>query len=240
MSNTQNNDARVDLGFCDPKLRGKQAQHGPDATQTFLNNFLGRLTNCNIHSAGCWGFYVVRTSFAAGDDQRVAGAMSKLDSAFAMNIKESRSFADPLNPSYIATDAEVMRRFHNVLIDDAQLHDATIHEVRSYLRDWIAAKPEPQDGPRFQTFILLDSQVLANLDRLPDSFTLDEWANLYSNRSYEWVKIVDVEDDWSTCRVWISDFVSLFTLLVYRDHGVSDVGVDEAEDGLDWPFYSAL
>ncbi|KAJ2982611.1 hypothetical protein NQ176_g1275 [Zarea fungicola] len=179
MSNTQDNDARVDLGYCDLKLTEIDAQYGPDETRACL---------------GCWGLYVVRASFAAGDDQRVAGAMSKLDSALAMTIKEMRSLAEPLNPGFIATDAEVMRRFHNILIDDAQLHDATIDEVRSY--------------------------VLSNLDRLPDSFTLNEWSNLYFNKSYEWVKFVDVEDHW-----------------LYRGHGVSDIAADEAEDGLDWPFY---
>lgn len=140
MSNTQDNDARVDLGYCDLKLTEIDAQYGPDETRACLGNFLSCRTNCHIHSKGCWGLYVVRASFAAGDDQRVAGAMSKLDSALAMTIKEMRSLAEPLNPGFIATDAEVMRRFHNILIDDAQLHDATIDEVRSYVRDWIAAK----------------------------------------------------------------------------------------------------
>ena len=44
------------------------------------------LTDCNTHSDGCWGFFVVRTAYGDDiDDDRIAAAMRRLEDA-ANNI----------------------------------------------------------------------------------------------------------------------------------------------------------
>lgn len=47
-----------------------------------------------------------------------------------------------------------------------------------------------------------------------------------------------VDQDWDQCRVWSWDLVSLLGVLNYRDHDVSDIGMEESSDGFEWPFYS--
>jgi hypothetical protein len=146
-----------------------------------------------------------------------------------------------LDPTYLAADIELMRRFHNIPIDDLQLRDTSISEIRKYLTAWFASTtPKSRNGPRFTTIILLDSQVVENLNRLPEKPTREESSALWRTRSHEWAKFVDVsEDEGQKCRVWICDLANLFALLIYGDHGVADAGMEEASDGLGWQFYQA-
>ena len=50
---------------------------------------------------------------------------------------------------------------------------------------------------------------------------------------------MDVED-WEQCRVCVWDLVNIYNLLIQRDYGVSDAGVDEAAGDSNWRFYSLV
>lgn len=171
MSDINAQNSRVSLGYGDPWVTTAVKGHRyNDRSQYLLNEICYGDSNCNLHSKGCWGFFVVRTCFGEGDDERVAQAMAKLHQLFATNVEMHRAESYPSNPTYLAADAELMRRFHNILIVDSELRDASVGEVRRYLSKWIESIPQPRGGPRYTTFVLLDSQLLDDLNQLPDKF----------------------------------------------------------------------
>ncbi|KAK4088960.1 hypothetical protein Purlil1_6813 [Purpureocillium lilacinum] len=145
--------------------------------------------------------------------------MAKLHQLFATNVEMHRAESYPSNPTYLAADAELMRRFHNILIDDSELRDASVGEVRRYLSKWIESIPQPRGGPRFTT---------------------EEWDKIYYSQTYEWMRFVDVEEhSGENIRVWVWDLLGLYTILIYKDYGVAEVGVKEASDG-GWDFFPGI
>lgn len=239
MSDANAPDSRVSLGAINPKLR--DCRFG-DWTQVFLDEVFMFGANCNLHSDGCWGYYVVRTCFAEGDDQRVAQAMARLDEAAAMRVKFLRHLLGNQRGVFEDADADAIRRFHNVLIDDKELRDADISKVRRYLEAWFATIPEPKGGARWTTFILLDSQVLDNLNRLPEKFSMEQWEHMRHNPDYQWVKLVDVGEDWGqTCRIWIWELQNAFSLISKKDYGLSEIArTDHWVEDPDWAWYQAV
>ncbi|UNI24854.1 hypothetical protein JDV02_010572 [Purpureocillium takamizusanense] len=158
--------------------------------------------------------------------------MTKLHQLFAANVDMHRAESYPSDSTYLAADAELMRRFHNVLIDDSELRDAGLGEVRRYVSNWIESIPEPRGGPRYNTFVLLDSQVVDNLNRLPDKLTTEEWDKMYQSRSHEWIKFVDVDEhSGENIRVWVWDLLGLYSIIIYKDYGVAEV---VGERGFRW------
>lgn len=247
MTSTGSQDPRVSLGDIKLELMHNRA----DESQSFLDEMLMYHTNCDVHSYGCWGYYVVRICFGQGDDERISKAMLKLEEAIALYIKQARQNLGHSDPNSLAADEDVLRRFHNTLIDDEKLRGANISEIRDYLENWFASfasLPEEQRGARFRSFILLDAQVLDNLDKLTDIEPIEPPRALYREKDFAWVKLVDVdEEEGETCRVWIWDLVRAFRLLGHLDCGVSSmprgwgpIGEGEEEGDVDWMFYEPI
>lgn len=212
-------------------------------------------TNCNVHSDGCWGFFVVRTTYKGGDDERVAAAMARLDDAVHNRILLWRQ-RDGETGEHEQLDDEARRRYHTVLIEDVALDGASIAQARAYFRSWAApfiVKSDADDGEededeevrrtaRFRAFILLDETVLGNLQTFPARGDLESFENLCTGVGTEWVKLVDTdnEEQEGTCGVRACDLMGVFSSLCDFDHGLEsfprdgDVPEGESED---WAFY---
>jgi hypothetical protein len=155
-------DPRLDLGLVNSNHTGSRM----DDTQALLDMINSPACDCDVHSRGCWGFFVVRTSFEDGDDERVPEAMDRLETYCKMRIRLTRQ-DKPSIPFAIEIDVDAVRRHHNTLINDLALKDASIQQVRSYLSTWFEPIPGERGGPRFMSVILLDKEVLGNLVGLP-------------------------------------------------------------------------
>lgn len=245
MSSTGQNDTREDLGDIDYRFFGSEGRQGPDDSIALLDEFLTVEPNCHLHSRGCWGFYIIRTCFDEGDDRRVLEAMDKLEMSMTLHIQLARHFSMDNEPGLLACDADLKRRLHNVLISDVKLKDASIADIREYLQAWFATIPEPRNGPRFDSFILLDSSVARNLEQLPKVASFDEWEpiEMHPQPQHGWVKLVDVDGPTgSTCKVWAWHLVYVTWSLMQGSYGVSEIPrirdpVMNRDDGDDWLFY---
>ncbi len=66
---------RESLGLVDRST----TQYAQDPICALLSSYVLYNLDCTVHSRGCWGFFVLRTAYALGDDQRVAAAMAVSD-----------------------------------------------------------------------------------------------------------------------------------------------------------------
>ena len=200
--------------------------------------------NCHLHSFSCWGFCLVRTCYAPGDDARVTAAVAKLAALIGLDVASDRQCYDELHcqlPEYSIWDKltgeravkEALERYHNVLLQDREkLDGATVETATQFFNDW--AEPlqmylEEFRGPRAEQFILLDEETLRNIEAIPVAVDADvaawlTWKNEASNsqtsreeeRGRFWLRMFNFERE-MVCRVWIWDFVELFLWLVFDD-----------------------
>lgn len=197
---------------------------------------------CNLHSEGCWGYFVVRTSFDEDDDnKRVEEAMAKLKTYTLMEIDRTRRHYQDM-PHAVEIDAEAVTWHHNVLIDDIALKDASLEQIRVYMNSWFETLPGGNDGSlRYITIILLDREVIANLIKLPESQAMEEWLDMiFEGRDTQWVKLVDTDvESGESCRAYVWDLPKIFWMLGHNDFGVSEMPTNPGEDP-DWCFFDGL
>lgn len=157
---------------------------------------------CNTHSDGCWGFFVVRTAYGDGiDDERIAGAMRRLEDAAHNIISCWRRNSKWDNCQEI--DNYARSRYHSVLLEDPSLAGATIPQARRFFQDWASPWcPVNEDDPsmrdrsaRFSAFILLDEQVLANIETFPARGDLDAFDEVYLHPTTQWFKLIDTDNE---------------------------------------------
>lgn len=202
-------------------------------------------SECNIHSDGCWGFFVVRTAYNdnSGDD-RIAAAMLRLEDAVHNIIACWRRDSEWDNCQEI--DDFARSRYHSVLVQDPSLAGATIPGARSYFQDWARPWcPVDEDFPnkfnrsaRFGAFILLDEQVLANIETLPARGDLDAFEELFLHTTTQWVKLIDTDnEDPEMGQIAVSayDLAKTFRKLADEVHGLEtfprDTGVSDEFTG---------
>ncbi|KAK3181496.1 hypothetical protein K4F52_007206 [Lecanicillium sp. MT-2017a] len=212
-----------------------------DETQALLDRVNACASGCDVHSRGCWGFFVVRTSFEDGDDERVPEAMDRLDTYGTLRLNSTREI-NPPTPFAAEIDAEALRRHHNTLITDPTLKDASIGQVRAFLSTFFKAIPGAHGGPRFLSVILLDTEVLRNLVALPKNPTLKQWRGMVSwrGKDTQWVKLIDTdEEDGESCRAYVWDQSAIFHMLSFKDVGVAELARLDGDDD-DWLFYDGI
>ncbi|KAK3187375.1 hypothetical protein K4F52_003720 [Lecanicillium sp. MT-2017a] len=177
-------------------------QYAQDSICALLSSDILCNSDCTVHSRGCWGFFVLRTAYAPGDDQRVAAAMARLDDCVENAILLFRE-SDGATLSHEELDSEARARYHNILVQDAEALDkASLTQARSYFQSFAApyvADSEPETGSfgrstRFREFILLDDQVLSNLETAPKRGDVKAFDDLCGDQT-TWVKLVDADEE---------------------------------------------
>lgn len=178
-----------------------------------LENVDMYISDCHLHSKGCWGYYILRTTY--GNDQRVAAALRHFDDAIYNKLAVWRTMD---NHSRTELDKEAQARYHSTLIEHSSLDGADFEAAREYFRKW--AEPyivppidEEEEGagddedevedtllddvsrtPRFRAFFLLDEQALDNLERFPARGDLEAFEQLSNNLEAPWLKLVGTND----------------------------------------------
>ncbi|KJZ71000.1 hypothetical protein HIM_09611 [Hirsutella minnesotensis 3608] len=241
MSEHAPQDTRQDLGdIVEPFSRPNTEA---DLARNFLDTLFTYRNNCPIHTRYCWGFFVVRTCFAPGDEAHLSRAMLKLDRLICSRIQIHREIAKLEDPgtytddAYLSVDADIVRRYHNILIDDQKIEAAAIDDIKAHVRQWIADLPFKTRGGRYSAFLLLDEEVLCNIERMPDSISAEEWCEVWQRKDTEWVKLVDVHEEGEACRVWVWDLIEAFSLLCDFGYGVSEFPTSPDDLGCGWPFF---
>lgn len=222
------------------------------------------ITDCHIHSKGCWGYFVVRTAYAEGDDERVVAAMVHLDDAVENKIQLWRQRDGP-TASHEQLDDEARDRYHSVLIEDPSLHGASFLQAREFFRSWaapfvtddndmdnempdglLAKDPDLDDvgrTPRFRAFILLDDQVLSNMQTFPARGDLEAFEKTWKTENTEWVKLVGTNDEglMGALGVTAYDLLEVFGFMCDLDNGVqtfpsSGIPLENERDTI-WEMY---
>lgn len=204
--------------------------------------------------SSCWGFCLVRTCYAPGDDVRVAAAVAKLATLIGLDVASDRQCYDELHrysPEYSLWDEptgeraaeEALKRYHNILLEEKdKLDGPSIKTATQSFNEWAGlfeAYSEKFRGPRPQQFILLDEETLQNIEAIAVAVDADvaawlAWRNRASSsrmtkngkRDRFWLRMVNLK--WEMVhRVWIWDFVEVFLWLVFEDRwtlGFVDLG----------------
>ena len=195
-------------------------------------------TDCNVHSTGCWGFFVVRTAYGdVIDDDRIATAMVRLEDAVHNIIACWRRDSGWDNCEEM--DDYARSHYHSVLLQDASLAGATIPQARQFFRDWATPicgldeddSSQLDSSARFRGFILLDEQVLSNIETFPTRGDLDAFDALYLGTTTQWVKLIGAENvnpDLERDRIAISAYglAIAFGQLAMEQHGVGTFAAD--------------
>ncbi|OAA79819.1 hypothetical protein LEL_03305 [Akanthomyces lecanii RCEF 1005] len=222
-------------------------ENAQDSICALLSSDILYNSDCITHSRGCWGFFVLRTAYAPGDDERVAAAMARLDDCVENGILLLRE-SDGETLSHEELDGEARARYHNILIEDAAALDgANLAQARAYFQSFAApyvVHTEPEIGffsrtVRFRQFILLDDQVLSNLETVPKRGDVRAFDDLLDNKRH-WVKLLDADDDSiydGFCALNVRDLLDAYETIGRRDRMTRFPKIEppEGEDEL-WTF----
>lgn len=194
------------LGQQQAPLQGPHCKLPPGATRPVHRRAPG-------HADGSWGYTILRTTYTPESDALFPVALGRLTSYIQWWCRYLR-FCEESGVGFADTNEEVCRRLYFDVVDDrdglAHLDsngDSSAEDrfaaLGAYFNSWAAGVDtgeDPENNPRYCVCLVLDSESMASLVRLPEELpplrcaaTIEETTTWLDTGNGGWVWLLEVD-----------------------------------------------